>query len=158
MSNDLQDFQKELKTLGDKIPVSASKIGSITKLAMKYISDSNQIVEIISSFIKQCKPEVKLGAMYLIDSICRASQKLSESENLYPKNFEIVLPDLFWELTKCPPKDKDKMKRVLHLWISSNILSIDVLKKINKVHFEGFDHSFLIICNQLPNHQQISIM
>lgn len=133
----MSEFENEIKTIGDKLPVSASKISCLTKIALKEVNNSEAIISILANYIQNSVPETRLPLLYVIDSICRASSKLQDKENSYLVKIEVVLPTLMKYLIDCSPKEKDKMKRVVGLWMSSSILSKSVLDKINSEYFGG---------------------
>ncbi|KAJ3320448.1 hypothetical protein HDV06_005271 [Boothiomyces sp. JEL0866] len=118
----MEEFEREINSLGDKIPVSVSKITNLTKIAHR--NPPLDITNLIEKFIRTCPPPVKLGVVYLIDSIFKA--KKTE----YPKIIGPRLLDWFTILSQCPDNDKEKMKRVLNLWMQNELLASIDLKKI----------------------------
>lgn len=136
---EMSDFSTELNALGEKI--SASRIESLTRSAIKLSSvrkfkiysqkSSESVVKAIEAYIKKCTKEQRLGALYVIDSIARASMKLAEKDpiwlNTYGKLFPVKLGPLLPILFDCAAKEKvgdlakrkEKMKRMVGLWIQT---------------------------------------
>lgn len=75
---------------------------------MKSIKYYKHVVQSVEKFIQKCKPEYKIAALYIIDSIVRQSKHQFGSEKdvfapRFTKNFETTFSNLF---TKCVPDDK----------------------------------------------------
>ncbi|KAI8909328.1 hypothetical protein DFJ77DRAFT_472148 [Powellomyces hirtus] len=104
---DSLEFDKELHSLYEtKIPVSASKISSLTKLAVKHAKLYKNIVFSIEKFVQKCPPELKLAGLYVIDSIARAVAKHPEEGESYIARFEEKIESLIPHLLQAPAKDK----------------------------------------------------
>jgi hypothetical protein len=107
---EIQEFEREINRLGERLPVSASKINLLTKYALnniKVLLPNQSHEQFIRSVVKSCftcPPNVKLPTVYVIDSICRQSQKLAI--DVYRQGFEREFPQMFKELAKCPDGDK----------------------------------------------------
>jgi CID domain len=71
------EFENELMKMNDKKGASASRIASLTKLAMANVKTYKEVVYCIEKYVH--KSASKLSGLYLIDSICRASIKQSSS-------------------------------------------------------------------------------
>ncbi|KAJ3215600.1 hypothetical protein HK099_006292 [Clydaea vesicula] len=127
-------FDKLLYSLTEsKPPVSASKITDLTKSALKYTKVSKHIVSSVEKFIVNCSPEYKLSGLYVIDSICKAAQKVNTPEsNQYPKRFNEKIEPIFSSLKNAPAKDKEKIRRLSTLWKKSPFFSSSSLEKLEK--------------------------
>ncbi|KAF9895909.1 hypothetical protein BX616_008555, partial [Lobosporangium transversale] len=115
------EFQKELYGLFDSRNPSASKIDRLTKMAIKSARYYKNVVYCLEKFITRCVPEYKLTGLYVLDSICRASQsiktKASSSGSAssgssftgaeYVARFEKNIEALFAEFCKVQ-EDKEK--------------------------------------------------
>ncbi|KAJ3056585.1 hypothetical protein HK097_005748, partial [Rhizophlyctis rosea] len=136
MANPAAEFDKELHTLYEaKPPVSASKIQTITKLALKHAKHYKNVVYSIERFIQKCNPEMKLAGLYVIDSIARAAAKVPHEggENIISR-FEEKLEALFPSLLHAPAKDKDRIKRTVGLWKKAGIFNVEQLEVIEKAY------------------------
>ncbi|KAL5033554.1 hypothetical protein BDV3_000525 [Batrachochytrium dendrobatidis] len=140
-------FDKELYALSEsKLPVSASRITTLTKLAIVHIKLYKHIVHSIEKFVQKCQPDYKLAGLYVIDSILRASLKPTAKEkapttSVYVRRFEEKLENIFTNLVQANLKDRTRMKRVVALWVKSNILSSEQLEVIDKAYFSDIDLS-----------------
>ncbi|KAH6576564.1 hypothetical protein BASA50_000015 [Batrachochytrium salamandrivorans] len=140
-------FDKELHALAEsKLPVSASRITALTKMAMVHIKLYKNIVHSIEKFVQKCKPDYKLAGLYVIDSIVRASLKSSEKEKSptsspYLRRFEEKLESIFTSLVQASSKDQPRMKRVIALWVKSNIFNPEQLSVIDQAYFPDDDNT-----------------
>ncbi|KAI8923098.1 hypothetical protein BC831DRAFT_472980 [Entophlyctis helioformis] len=132
------EFDKELLSLTEsKLPVSASKIAAISKLALRHAKHYKATVHALERFVAKCRPEYRLAGLYVIDSIVRASVKqfgIGDS-NVYLRRFEEKLESLFQALTKTSDDDKIRMKRVVALWQKSAIFNAELLEAIDIAFF-----------------------
>ncbi|RUP49109.1 hypothetical protein BC936DRAFT_143267 [Jimgerdemannia flammicorona] len=120
---DPADFDKELHGIFEfKPPVSASKIQTLTSLAMGHPLYYKNVVYIIEKFVHKCPPEYKLAGLYVIDAISRAAfeqRRKREKDGATPEpgkftgeeylpRFEKVFEEnsLFRNMAMCPDKDK----------------------------------------------------
>nr|KAJ3422671.1 hypothetical protein HK105_007024 [Polyrhizophydium stewartii] len=140
------DFSRELLSLYElKPPVSASKIAAITKLALHYTKQYKAIVHGIEKFVLKCRPEHKLTGLYVIDSIVRASLRRAAehqqqtqqygAHSVFVRRFEEKLDSIFLNLAGASTKDKERMKRVLGLWLQSGIFKPDLLTTLDETYF-----------------------
>ncbi|KAJ3038629.1 SR- and CTD-associated factor 8 [Rhizophlyctis rosea] len=136
-TRDSIEFDKELHTLHEtKPPVSASKIQTITKLALKHAKHYKNVVYSIERFIQRCNPELKLAGLYVIDSIARAAAKVpQEGGEQFISRFEEKLEGLFPSLLQAPTKDKERMKRTVGLWKKAGLFNVEQLDVIEKAYF-----------------------
>ncbi|KND02580.1 uncharacterized protein SPPG_03038 [Spizellomyces punctatus DAOM BR117] len=133
---DTLEFDKELHSLYEtKLPVSASKISSLTKLAIKHAKNYKNIVYSIEKFIQKCPPELKLAGLYTIDSIARAAAKHPEDGKVYIARFEEKLDTFIPHLLQAPPKDKDRVKRTVGLWKRSGLFNVEQVTALEKQYF-----------------------
>ncbi|KAH7646281.1 rna binding domain containing protein [Dermatophagoides farinae] len=131
----IQRFNASLSSLyDDKLPVSKAKISEITKAAITGIRVYKHIVQSVERFIHKCRPEYKLPALYVIDSIVRHSQhefRNSKERDVYGQRFNRNLGQTFQNLfSTCLPEDKPKIVRVLNLWQKNNVFSPDVIQPL----------------------------
>ncbi|KAI9303815.1 hypothetical protein BJ944DRAFT_267775, partial [Cunninghamella echinulata] len=111
-------FDKELKKiLSSKLPVSASRIDSLKKLAIDHPKDYNYISQSIIRFIETSPHDYRLAGIYVIDAISRSIQKIFKTNgqtndnnelNGYFSRFSSLLrePTLVGCLRDCNIKDK----------------------------------------------------
>ncbi|CAG8498106.1 8429_t:CDS:2 [Racocetra persica] len=129
MTSKEQDFDKKLYELLERKPpgISASKIKDLTRIAMT---------------------SPKLGALYVLDSISQAAQRqktlVAEKDNdgsawsgaEYLERFEKILEDMFLHIMQCPEHDKDKVKRVLDIWLTKDVIyDKELIRKIKDTYF-----------------------
>ncbi|KAJ3052556.1 SR- and CTD-associated factor 8 [Rhizophlyctis rosea] len=133
---EIDEFDKELHSLYEaKAPVSASKIQTITRLAMKHVKHYKNVVNSIERFIKTCNPEMKLAELYVIDAIVReAAKKLHEGGENIISRFEEKLEGLFPSLLHGPAKDKERIERTVGLWKKAGIFNMEGLEVIEKAY------------------------
>lgn len=109
MSKEILLFDKELHSiLESRPPVSASKIGSLVKIAIKYGKLNQAIVECVEKFVKKCAPEYKLSGLYVIDAIVKSAVKYGGDATAYGSVFELKLNDLFSQISLGNEKDRVK--------------------------------------------------
>jgi len=137
-----EEFAKELAEVAKhKPPVSASRVSTITKLALKNLKHYKKIVHYIERFINKVNAEYRLSGLYLVDSICKAAQnKLGDKDVFTPqfaKRIEETLNDAF----ECPPKDRDALRRVINIWIQNKIFPDEVLQNIARLVREKMEAS-----------------
>ncbi|CAG8489970.1 2342_t:CDS:2 [Funneliformis mosseae] len=147
------EFERKLHELLERKPpgISASKIKDLTRIAMTSPKQYKNIVYSVQKFIQRCSVDYKLGALYVLDSISQAAARqkslVAEKDDInssgwsgaeYLERFEKVLEEMFSNIMQCPEYDKDKVKRVLDIWISKDagIYSKEVLQKIKEAHFQ----------------------
>ncbi|KAI8846329.1 hypothetical protein BC829DRAFT_398642 [Chytridium lagenaria] len=129
-SRDALEFDKELHSLYEtKLPISASKIQQLTRLALKHSRHYKNVVYSIEKFVQKCSVDLKLAGLYVIDSIARASQKSAIGEGssasleafAYLARLEEKIEGIFPHLLAASDHDKEKMKKVLGIWKKSNL-------------------------------------
>ncbi|KAJ3146580.1 SR- and CTD-associated factor 8 [Geranomyces michiganensis] len=137
---DSLEFDKELHSLYEtKIPVSASKISALTKLAVKHAKLYKNVVFSIEKFVQKCPPELKLAGLYVIDSIARAIAKHPEEGESYIARFEEKLDSIIPHLLQAPAKDKDRIKRTVGLWKKSSLFNSAVIQELERKYFDVTD-------------------
>ncbi|CAG8449118.1 26701_t:CDS:2 [Dentiscutata erythropus] len=129
MSSREQDFDRKLYELLERKPpgISASKIKDLTRIAMT---------------------SPKLGALYVLDSISQAAQRqktlVAEKDSdgsvwsgaEYLERFEKILEEMFLHIMQCPEHDKEKVKRVLDIWLTKDVIyDKDLIRKIKDTYF-----------------------
>ncbi|CAG8596868.1 10741_t:CDS:2 [Funneliformis caledonium] len=129
------EFERKLHELLERKPpgISASKIKDLTRIAMTSPKQYKNIVYSVQKFIQRCSVDYKLGALYVLDSISQAAARqkslVAEKDDInssgwsgaeYLERFEKVLEEMFSNIMQCPEYDKDKVKRVLDIWISKD--------------------------------------
>jgi hypothetical protein len=111
------DFEAQVLELKG---VSASQISSLTKLALK--TSYKEVVHTIEKAILKSKPENRLAFFYLVDSICKGCK----GNEKYLKRFEEKLPNML--ANPLVPKDQEKLQRLLSLWKTNKVFTIDFSK------------------------------
>ncbi|KAJ3207161.1 SR- and CTD-associated factor 8 [Dinochytrium kinnereticum] len=158
-SRDAVEFDKELHSLYEtKLPISASKIQQLTRLALKHARNLmltlicalvlsfkhyKNVVYSIEKFIHKCSADLKLAGLYVIDSIARASQKAAIGEGgsasmerfAYLARLEEKIEGIFPYLLSASDRDKEKMKKVVGLWKKSNLFHHELLEGLEAAYF-----------------------
>ena len=130
-----QEFRSELMKLteGSGRSVSASKIQSLTKIAIRNLEEAGEIMNALEQFCASCESYYKLHALYVIDSICKASKtKLLDKDPYYPVVSKRLV-NIFESLVHYAPKDADKIRHVLDIWREKEMFSNDILDKIDRL-------------------------
>lgn len=104
--------------------ISKSKIANVTKLSMKHQKRYKDVVHHVEKFIRKSKNKSKLPALYIIDSICRASLTKSDNEtenkkektSKYIARFGRNIEKTFHALCRGPQSDRPQIKRIFLLW------------------------------------------
>ncbi|KAJ3097130.1 hypothetical protein HDU97_005132 [Phlyctochytrium planicorne] len=144
-SRDPADFDKELHTLYEtKLPISASKIQQLTRLALKHARNYKHVVHSIEKFLSKCSADLKLAGLYVIDSIARAAQKAAIGEGggsleafAYLPRLEEKIEAMFPYLLTASEKDKEKMKKVVSLWKKMELFNTDMLEALESAYFSS---------------------
>ncbi|CAG8481588.1 3335_t:CDS:10 [Acaulospora morrowiae] len=150
-----QEFDRKLHELLERKPpgISASKIKDLTRIAMTSPKQYKSIVHSLQKFIQRCAADYKLGALYVLDSISQAAQRqksmVSEKDGdgisswsgaEYLERFEKILEEMFANIMQCPDHDKEKVKRVLDIWLSKDdIYDKEMIRKIKDTYFSQRD-------------------
>ncbi|KAI9338500.1 hypothetical protein BDR26DRAFT_862976 [Obelidium mucronatum] len=131
------EFDKEvLSCISASAPLSANRIQRITKLAIKYGRNYKAVVFSIERLVTKCPAEHKLSALYIIDSVVRACQKSlhpQEYTNLVTR-FEEKIEQMFPHMLSAPPKDKDKMKKLINIWKGMALFNKEMLEGLEMIY------------------------
>jgi hypothetical protein len=130
------EFRSELIKLteGSGKSVSANKIQALTKIAIKYANESDEILEALEKFCASCESCYKLHALYVIDSICKASHaKLGECDP-YTRAVSERLVEIFEHLVHYAPKDADKIRHVLDVWREKQVFSTELMDQLDQLN------------------------
>lgn len=142
----IKSFNQELSSLyNTKPPISKAKITTITRLGIKAIKFYKHVVQSVEKFIMKCKPEYKVPALYVIDSLVRQSKHQFHEKDVFGPRFAQNLKTTFYNLYQVSPDDKGKIIRVLNLWQKNEVFSPDVIHPL----FEMAD-------SKHPLHQEIA--
>uniref|UniRef100_A0A8D8LYL8 Splicing factor, arginine/serine-rich 15 n=1 Tax=Cacopsylla melanoneura TaxID=428564 RepID=A0A8D8LYL8_9HEMI len=124
----IKTFNQELSSLYDtKPPISKAKITAITRSAIRAIKFYKHVVQSVEKFILKCKPEYKVPALYVIDSLVRQSRHQFQDKDVFGPRFARNLKVTFQHLYQVPPEDKSKIIRVLNLWQKNEVFTPDVI-------------------------------
>ncbi|XP_065649024.1 SR-related and CTD-associated factor 4 isoform X2 [Hydra vulgaris] len=128
----VRQFNNELSSICEsKPPVSKAKMASITRLAVKALKHYKHIVHSVEKFLQKCRPEYKIAALYVLDSIIRQSRhQFGPDKDLFGPRFQKNLKFLFQNIFQCPQDDKPKVVRVLNLWQKNTIYSPEVISPL----------------------------
>ncbi|RDD37141.1 Protein SCAF8 [Trichoplax sp. H2] len=128
----LQSFCSELRSVYQtKLPLSRSKVHSVTKAAMRAMRFYKHVVMNLEKFIHKCGPEYKLPALYIMDSIIRQSKyQYGDEKDMYAPRFSKNINETFENLYKCRNDDKSKIVRVLKLWTENGIYKEDITQPL----------------------------
>ncbi|CAG8571324.1 16644_t:CDS:2, partial [Dentiscutata heterogama] len=87
-------------------------------------------------------------ALYVLDSISQAAQRqktlVAEKDSdgsvwsgaEYLERFEKILEEMFLHIMQCPEHDKEKVKRVLDIWLTKDVIyDKDLIRKIKDTYF-----------------------
>ncbi|CAG8447713.1 5209_t:CDS:10 [Scutellospora calospora] len=158
MTSKEQDFDRKLYELLERKPpgISASKIKDLTRIAMtspKIPFKEKKISEGLNLFFigwvkGKSAVNILYGALYVLDSISQAAQRqktlIAEKDNdgsawsgaEYLERFEKILEEMFLHIMQCPEHDKDKVKRVLDIWLTKDVIyDKELIRKIKDTYF-----------------------
>ncbi|KAJ3073567.1 RNA binding protein Nrd1 [Podochytrium sp. JEL0797] len=131
------EFDKEvLSVISAQAPLSASRIERITKLGVKYGRNYKAVVFSIERLVTKCSAEHKLSALYIIDSVVRACNKSLHAQdytNLVSR-FEEKIEHMFPHMLSAPPKDKEKMKKLINIWKGMDLFNREMLEGIEMIY------------------------
>ncbi|CAG8614670.1 7602_t:CDS:10 [Ambispora leptoticha] len=147
-SKEIVEFEKILYSLLERKPpgTSASKIKELTRIAMTSPKEYKNIVQSVQKFIQRSAPDYKLGGLYVLDSISQAAsrQKVTVKDSSswsgaeYLERFEKLLDEIFQNIMVCPNSDKEKVHRVIDIWLKKGgIYKSEVLTNIKEKYFSS---------------------
>eukprot|EP00466_Bigelowiella_natans_P010074 jgi/Bigna1/142162/aug1.67_g16870 len=118
MSNSLKEFEKALFSLKSK---SGSRITAIGKLSVKYAEHYKTIVRMVEKYVKKSNEDMRLLAVYVIDSICRHSRARFGPKDKYAGRIGRKLESIFTTLVDCDDDQLNAIARVVGLWTAKKI-------------------------------------
>ncbi|CAB4011716.1 splicing factor, arginine serine-rich 15-like [Paramuricea clavata] len=133
----VRQFNSELSTLyATKPPISKAKVTSITRLALKAVKFYKHVVQSLEKFIQKCRPEYKIPALYVIDSIIRQSRhQFGAEKDVFGPRFGRNITSSFQNFFKCLPEEQSKLIKVLNLWQKNKVYPPEVIQPLlNMAH------------------------
>ncbi|KAF9466116.1 hypothetical protein BDZ94DRAFT_1252143 [Collybia nuda] len=143
----LEDFETILKEVVQAKRLSASKMGRMTEIALKFMDHDTQLVSILYRTHKNLPPAAKVSSLYVFDALSRAArhqvnkQGLSGDVNSTHSNsatfllkVEGVLEGLFQDMILVgSPESKEKTKKILDIWVKGNTFPSTILARLMDV-------------------------
>jgi len=143
----LEIFESTLKEVVQAKRLSASKMGKLTEIALKSMTDDTQLVSILYRTHKSLPPAAKVSSLYAFDALSRAARTQvikqgmtgdinSEKGNCatFLLKVEGVLEGLFQDMIMIgTPESKEKTKKILDIWIKGNTFPSSVLTRLTDV-------------------------
>ncbi|KAL6309283.1 hypothetical protein BKA93DRAFT_723768 [Sparassis latifolia] len=146
MFSHLQTFESTLKDVVRAKRISASKMVTLTDIALKCMQNDTQLVSILYRTHKSLSTSCKVSSLYTFDALARAArhqvtkQGLTGDVNAEQGNcatfllkMEGILDGLFNDMVSSGSESKDKTKKILDIWIKSNTFPADVLARLTKL-------------------------
>ncbi|CAD5117173.1 DgyrCDS5975 [Dimorphilus gyrociliatus] len=128
----VRNFNTQLGSLYEaKPPVSKAKMATVTKAALKANKYYKHVVQSVEKFVLKCGQEYKVPGLYVIDSIIRQSRhQYGEEKDMFVKRFTKNIVTTFENLYKCCESDKEKIGRVLKLWLQNSVFPEGIIKAL----------------------------
>jgi len=143
----LEDFEKILKEVVNAKRLSASKMNSITDIAMKNMGNDTQLVSILYRTHKSLPTVSKVSSLYIFDALSRAARHhvvkhgISGDAYTQPGNCATfllkvggVVEGLFQDMvTSGSPESKEKTKKILDIWVKGNTFPPAILSQLSNI-------------------------
>ncbi|GBE89596.1 hypothetical protein SCP_1602590 [Sparassis crispa] len=142
----VETFESTLKDVVRAKRISASKMVTLTDIALKCMQNDTQLVSILYRTHKSLSTSCKVSSLYTFDALARAArhqvtkQGLTGDVNAEQGNcatfllkMEGILDGLFNDMVSSGSESKDKTKKILDIWIKSNTFPADVLARLTKL-------------------------
>eukprot|EP01129_Flabellula_baltica_P012851 TRINITY_DN5870_c0_g1_i3.p1 TRINITY_DN5870_c0_g1~~TRINITY_DN5870_c0_g1_i3.p1 ORF type:complete len:580 (+),score=94.13 TRINITY_DN5870_c0_g1_i3:163-1902(+) len=97
----------------------------------------NSIAYHVERYIDQVEPEFVLNGLYILDSILKNARSKLGKNNIYQLRFEQQLPGTIRSTFKCPEKDKERVHRVINIWVKDGLFGREVFQELNEI-VKGF--------------------
>ncbi|XP_028410250.1 splicing factor, arginine/serine-rich 15-like [Dendronephthya gigantea] len=135
----VRQFNSELSTLyATKPPISKAKVTSITRLALKAAKYYKHVVQSLEKFVQKCRPEYKVPALYVIDSIIRQSRhQFGADKDVFGPRFGRNITNSFQNFFKCLPEEQSKLIKVLNLWQKNKVYTPEVIQPLLNMALTG---------------------
>ncbi|PCH36341.1 hypothetical protein WOLCODRAFT_140351, partial [Wolfiporia cocos MD-104 SS10] len=141
----IETFETTLKEVVKAKRLSASKMASLTDIALKCMKQDTQLVSILFRTHKSLSSSAKVSSLYVFDALSRAARNqvnkhhvtgdLTSSEGncaTFLMRVEGVLDSLFKDLTSSSsPELKEKCKKILDIWVKSSTFPSAVLERLS---------------------------
>ncbi|KAJ7180754.1 hypothetical protein C8R46DRAFT_1028197 [Mycena filopes] len=143
----LTEFETALKEVVYAKRLSASKMNTLTEVALKSMENDTQLVSILYRTHKSLRPPAKVSSLYVFDALARAArtqvvkQRLTGDINSVKGNcatfllkVEGVLEGLVQDmLSVATPESKEKTKKVLDIWSKGSTFPPAILVRLKDV-------------------------
>ena len=117
------------KALSQLKSSSRDPIEQATKVALKYAKFYKHVVHLCSSHFRKCTtPEMRLAAVFFLDSLLRAAR-----QHPFAQRFEPTIAGSFKTLAYVNLDDFDKVWRCVEYWTSQRFFHVKVLDEIKTV-------------------------
>ncbi|OQR89276.1 hypothetical protein THRCLA_09816 [Thraustotheca clavata] len=109
---------------------SATKIKVACSLCMKLVKDYKRVVHAVETVMWKSEVEHRLGFLYLIDAITRASQsKYGPEKDLFSPRFGIHLRHTISSVKQVPAENQHHVYRVIQDWIARSVFTTEEITK-----------------------------
>eukprot|EP00727_Mastigamoeba_balamuthi_P014134 m51a1_g9343 putative splicing arginine serine-rich 15 isoform x4 (640) ;mRNA; r:71010-73900 len=127
-----QEFQDELNSvLEHRPPITASKVGSITRLAAKSAKYYKHVVHKVEKLIARAPQEHRLSILYVVDSICRYSRSKFAAQDPYIPRFSTNMRTTVGHVVlQGSTADRDAVRRVLDLWTKNAVFAPELIAEL----------------------------
>ncbi|KZT07286.1 uncharacterized protein LAESUDRAFT_725195 [Laetiporus sulphureus 93-53] len=143
----VETFESTLKDVVQAKRLSASKMTTLTDIALKSMQHDMQLVSILFRTHKSLSPSAKISSLYVFDALSRAARNQANKQGLkgdlnaaegncatFLLKVEGILDSLYQDLVSSGSAElKEKAKKILDIWIKSNTFPSAVLGRLSQI-------------------------
>ncbi|EMD39296.1 hypothetical protein CERSUDRAFT_82032 [Gelatoporia subvermispora B] len=143
----VETFESTLKEVVNAKRVSASKMSTLTDIALKCMKEDTHLVSILYRTHKTLSSTGKINSLYVFDALARAARHQVNKQGLsadvppdqgncatFLMKMQGVLEGLFKDMISSrKPEPKEKTKKILDIWVKSNTFPSAVLEPLFKL-------------------------
>ncbi|KIY49975.1 hypothetical protein FISHEDRAFT_23804, partial [Fistulina hepatica ATCC 64428] len=139
------EFESSLKEVVLAKRLSASKMESLTEVALKLTDQDAKLLSVLFHTHMNIPASSKVSSLYVFDSICRAARRQTIKHNLttdgdkgnaatFLLKTQRILEGLFQDIIASNPSEgKEKAKKVLDIWSKGNTFPLFVLTRLKEL-------------------------
>ncbi|KAH9951201.1 hypothetical protein B0H21DRAFT_776274 [Amylocystis lapponica] len=143
----IEAFETTLKDVVQAKRLSASKMSSLTNIALKCMENDTRLVSILYRTHKALPTAAKGSSLYVFDALSRAARNQVNKNGLtveqdsekgncatFLSKIEGILDSLFQDLVNSGSSElKEKAKKILDIWVKSSTFPSAVLARLSKL-------------------------
>ncbi|EPT02996.1 hypothetical protein FOMPIDRAFT_1159591 [Fomitopsis schrenkii] len=143
----LETFESTLKDVVNAKRLSASKMSSLTDIALSFMKNDTQLVSTLFRTHRTLPPAAKVNSLYVFDALSRAARNQINKHRLAPPSdpsqgncatfivkVEGILDSLWQDLLSTRDETlKEKSKKILDIWVKNNTFPSAALERLSQL-------------------------